>query len=46
VIPPEAQLSAPATDILKRLMCDEEHRLGRNGVQEIFQHEFFKTVDW
>ena len=27
-------------------MCDAEHRLGRNGVAEIMQHEFFKTVDW
>jgi hypothetical protein len=28
------------------LMCDAEHRLGRNGVQEIMQHEFFRSVDW
>ena len=27
-------------------MCDEEHRLGRNGVQEIQQHDFFKNLDW
>lgn len=35
VIPVEAKLSPAATDILKRLMCDEEHRLGKNGVLEI-----------
>lgn len=46
MIPVEAKLSPAATDILKRLMCDEEHRLGKNGVLEIQQHEFFKTVDW
>lgn len=31
-IPAEAKLSAAATDILKRLMCDAENRLGRNGI--------------
>jgi len=46
VIPPEANLSAPATDILKRLMCDSEHRLGKNGIEEIKAHEFFKGIDW
>ena len=45
-IPPEANLSAAATDILKRLMCDADNRLGRNGIEEIRQHEFFKGTDW
>jgi serine/threonine kinase 38 len=27
-IPPEANLSPAATDILKRLLCDADHRLG------------------
>jgi len=31
-IPEEAKLSAPATDILKRLLCDAENRLGANGI--------------
>lgn len=34
-IPDEARLSPAAKDLLLRLMCDAENRLGRNGVQEI-----------
>jgi len=45
-IPPEANLSPAATDILKRLMCDAEHRLGMNGVDEIKAHPFFEGLDW
>ena len=32
VIPPEANLSPAATDILKKLICDHDHRLGKGGV--------------
>jgi hypothetical protein len=28
------------------LICDTECRLGRNGVEEIKAHPFFKDVDW
>jgi serine/threonine kinase 38 len=45
-IPPEANLSPAATDILKRLMCDADHRLGLNGVDEIKAHPFFEGLDW
>ena len=45
-IPPEANLSPAATDILKRLLCDAEHRLGANGVEEIKAHPFFEDLDW
>ena len=30
-IPAEAKLSAASTDILKRMICDSDTRLGRNG---------------
>ena len=46
VIPPEANLSPASTDILKRLMCDADHRLGANGVDEIKNHPFFEGFDW
>ena len=46
VIPPEANLSPAATDILKKLICDHEHRLGKSGVAEIKSHAFFEGVDW
>jgi serine/threonine kinase 38 len=46
VIPPEANLSPAATDILKRLITDSENRLGRNGAEEIKNHPFFEGMDW
>lgn len=45
-IPPEANLSPEAADILKRLLCDSDNRLGSNGVDEIKRHPFFRKVDW
>jgi len=27
-------------------MCDAEDRLGANGVEEIKEHPFFRSVDW
>jgi protein-serine/threonine kinase len=45
-IPAEAKLSQASTDILKKLICDAEVRLGRNGVDEIKSHPFFDNFDW
>jgi serine/threonine kinase 38 len=45
-IPPEANLTPAATDILKRLMSDVDTRLGTNGVAEIKSHPFFEGVEW
>lgn len=45
-IPPEAKLSENSTDILKRLICDADTRLGKNGVEEIKAHPFFNDIDW
>merc|ERR1719264_87990 len=45
-IPREAKLSASATDILRKLICDSSDRLGRNGVDEIKNHPFFLGVNW
>ena len=46
VIPPEANLSPAATDIIKRLMCEPEKRLGVNGIEEIKNHPFFEGMNW
>jgi hypothetical protein len=46
VIPPEANLSPAAIDILKKMINDPEIRLGRNGVDEIKNHPFFEGFDW
>jgi len=45
-IPAEAKLSAASIDILKRMICDAETRLGRNGVEEIKAHPFFEGINW
>lgn len=45
-IPEEAKLSPEATDILKRLLCDTENRLGTGGIHEIKNHPFFRGLDW
>lgn len=45
-IPPEANLSPAATDILRRMICEPEIRLGRNGTEEIKNHPFFENFDW
>jgi hypothetical protein len=45
-IPAEAKLSQASIDILQRLICDSDCRLGRNGSEEIKAHPFFKDVDW
>lgn len=45
-IPPEANLSQAAADLIKRLITDSSERLGINGVNEIKAHPFFAGVDW
>ncbi|GLC43366.1 hypothetical protein PLESTB_001335700 [Pleodorina starrii] len=46
-IPAEARLSPAARDLICRLMCDVDERIGtRGGVEEIKSHPFFYGVDW
>mmetsp|Transcript_6975 Transcript_6975/g.12760 ORF Transcript_6975/g.12760 Transcript_6975/m.12760 type:complete len:483 (-) Transcript_6975:36-1484(-) len=45
-IPPEAQLSPAAVDLILSLMRDPHERLGSNGVEEIRSHPFFIGIDW
>ncbi|GLC43365.1 hypothetical protein PLESTB_001335800 [Pleodorina starrii] len=45
--PVEARLSPAARDLICRLMCDVDERIGtRGGVEEIKGHPFFYGVDW
>lgn len=46
MIPPEANLSPAATDILKKMIAEPDTRLGRNGCDEIKSHPFFDNFDW
>jgi serine/threonine kinase 38 len=46
-IPRESGLSKEATDLIRKLICDQTDRLGsKGGVQEIKMHPFFKGIDW
>jgi serine/threonine kinase 38 len=45
-IPRDARLSAQASDLIRRLVCEAPIRLGSGGAQEIKNHAFFNGVDW
>ncbi|MBA0858865.1 hypothetical protein Goshw_001237 [Gossypium schwendimanii] len=44
--PEEAKLSAEATDLISKLLCDVSRRLGSKGAGEIKEHPWFQGVDW
>jgi serine/threonine kinase 38 len=46
VLPPECTISAEAEDLVRLLCTDAEHRIGKNGAEEIKQHPFLESVDW
>lgn len=39
-------MSPEAKELIRGLCCDANTRLGKNGVQEIKEHAFFKGIDW
>ncbi|KAF9182502.1 Serine/threonine-protein kinase MRCK alpha [Haplosporangium sp. Z 11] len=39
-------ISSECKDIITRLLARKENRLGKDGVEEIKAHPFFKDVDW
>ena len=46
--PPEAEaaLSPAARDLILRLLCDVDTRLGTHGAADLRAHPFFAGVDW
>lgn len=44
--PEEARLSPEAKDLMCRLLCDVDHRLGTRGVDEVKAHPWFRGVPW
>ncbi|XP_042453367.1 serine/threonine-protein kinase tricornered-like isoform X1 [Zingiber officinale] len=44
--PEEAKLSAEAKDLVSRLLCNVEHRLGTKGAHEIKAHPWFRGIQW
>ncbi|KAK7153974.1 hypothetical protein R3I94_007359 [Phoxinus phoxinus] len=45
-VPPQVKLSPEAVDIIGRLCCSAEERLGGNGAGEIKAHPFFSEMDF
>lgn len=44
---PESRLSNAAKDLICRLICESQNRLGgRRGLEEFKEHPFFNGVDW
>ncbi|KAK6117070.1 hypothetical protein DH2020_049213 [Rehmannia glutinosa] len=44
--PEEAKLSLEAKDLICKLLCNVEQRLGTRGAQEIKAHPWFKGIEW
>ncbi|XP_047311396.1 serine/threonine-protein kinase 38-like [Impatiens glandulifera] len=42
----DARLTPEAKDLICRLLCDVEHRIGTNGAHEIKKHPWFKDIVW
>ncbi|KAG8389194.1 hypothetical protein BUALT_Bualt02G0203600 [Buddleja alternifolia] len=44
--PEEAKLSLEAKDLISKLLCSVNHRLGSKGAYEIKAHPWFNGIDW
>jgi serine/threonine kinase 38 len=44
--PLEAKLSVEAKDLIRKLLCNVDQRLGTRGAYEIMAHPWFKAIEW
>jgi len=45
-IPDKTKISDEAIDLIRKLICDVDKRLGYNGAEELKKHPFFRKVKW
>ncbi|KAK3153920.1 hypothetical protein QOZ80_2BG0183280 [Eleusine coracana subsp. coracana] len=44
--PEEARLTVDAKDLISKLLCNVDQRLGTKGAEEIKEHSWFNGVEW
>ena len=44
--PVETPISEEAKNLIQQLCCHHEDRLGKESIDEIKRHPFFRNVDW